>query len=42
MLIKRWGEPEDVSNLVKFLCSDQSSYITGTNIKVDGDGIYVD
>jgi len=36
MLIKRWGEPEDVSNLVNFLCSDESSYITGANIPVDG------
>jgi SDR family mycofactocin-dependent oxidoreductase len=29
-------EPEDVSNLVAFLASDQSRYMTGLNIRVDG------
>lgn len=32
----RVGEPEDVSELVAFLLSDKSSYITGTNISIDG------
>ena len=36
MLIKRWGDPEDISNVISFFCSDKSSYITGTNISVDG------
>ena len=36
MLIKRWGDPEDISNVISFFCSDKSSYITGTNITVDG------
>ena len=29
-------EPQDVSNLVAFLASDESRYMTGTNIRVDG------
>ncbi|MBS7620924.1 SDR family oxidoreductase, partial [Candidatus Bathyarchaeota archaeon] len=32
----RWGLPEDVANLVIFLASDESSFITGQNIIVDG------
>ena len=35
-LLGRWGEPDDVSGLVVFLCSDSSSYITGQDIYVDG------
>ena len=34
--IKRAGTPEDVANLVFFLSSDLSDYITGEVIKVDG------
>ncbi|OED59005.1 SDR family NAD(P)-dependent oxidoreductase [Acholeplasma laidlawii] len=30
------GKPSDISNLVMFLCSDQASFITGENIRVDG------
>lgn len=32
----RMGQPEDVANVVAFLCSDMSSYITGQVIVVDG------
>lgn len=31
-----YGKPEDISNAVYFLCSDESSFITGQNIIVDG------
>ncbi len=32
----RFGNPEDVSNLVYFLSSDESSYITGQNFHING------
>jgi len=36
----RFGEPEEVANLVNFLCSDESSYITGQTIHING-GLYM-
>ena len=33
---KRIGHPDEYANLVCFLVSDQASYITGTNIPIDG------
>lgn len=32
----RWGLPEDLMGVVVFLCSDASSYLTGSVITVDG------
>lgn len=34
--IKRLGEPEDIAKAVKFLASDDASFITGTDLLVDG------
>ena len=34
--LKRMGTTEDVANVVKFLASDESAYITGQVINVDG------
>jgi len=34
--LKRIGKPEDISNTVLFLLSDNSSFITGTEIVIDG------
>jgi 3-oxoacyl-[acyl-carrier protein] reductase len=34
--MKRFGSPEEVASVVRFLCSDKSSYITGQSIIVDG------
>jgi 3-oxoacyl-[acyl-carrier protein] reductase len=32
----RIGEPKELANLIAFLASDQSAYMTGTTIQVDG------
>jgi len=34
--LKRIGKPEDIANVIMFMLSDQSGYITGTEIIVDG------
>jgi len=35
-LLGRLGEPEDVANLALFLACDESSYITGVDVVIDG------
>jgi NAD(P)-dependent dehydrogenase (short-subunit alcohol dehydrogenase family) len=34
--LKRWGEVEDIANLAVFLASDESSYLHGTLVRIDG------
>ena len=34
--LKRLGNSEEVANVVTFIASDAASYITGSNILVDG------
>lgn len=34
--LKRWGTPEDIANCAIYLLSDASSYLTGTDIVIDG------
>jgi 3-oxoacyl-[acyl-carrier protein] reductase len=33
---RRWGKSEEISELIYFLISDNSQYITGENINIDG------
>ena len=34
--LKRFGTPEDIANVVLFLASEKASFMTGSNIVVDG------
>lgn len=34
--IGRMGKPEEIANLALYLCSDESSFITGTDFPIDG------
>jgi NAD(P)-dependent dehydrogenase (short-subunit alcohol dehydrogenase family) len=34
--LKRFGQPEDIANVVAFLASDEASFITGSEYNVDG------
>jgi 3-oxoacyl-[acyl-carrier protein] reductase len=39
-LLKRLGKPEDIIGAVSFLLSEDSNYITGTTIDING-GLYM-
>lgn len=32
----RWGEPEDIASVARYLVSDESSWVTGTVVLIDG------
>ena len=39
ILLGRLGEPREIGNAVRFLLSDQASYITAAELVVDGGNI---
>jgi NAD(P)-dependent dehydrogenase (short-subunit alcohol dehydrogenase family) len=36
IMLRRWGTPDEVAHVVRFLASDDASYISGTTIDADG------
>ena len=38
-LIKRFGKPEEIAKILRFLCSDDSTFINGQTIVLDGGSI---
>jgi NAD(P)-dependent dehydrogenase (short-subunit alcohol dehydrogenase family) len=34
--MRRWGDPKDVGKMALFLCSEDASFITGTDMVIDG------
>ncbi len=39
MELKRRGEPEEVANVIVFLCSDRASFVNGSNYRVDSGSV---
>lgn len=37
--LKRRGEPEEVANVIVFLCSDRASFVNGSNYRVDAGSV---
>ena len=40
MVAKRRGKPSEVASAVAYLCSEQASFITGANLRVDGGAVF--
>lgn len=36
--VETYGKRENISDIVKFLCKKEASFITGQNITADGEG----
>lgn len=37
--VERRGRPQEVANVIAFLCSDLASYVDGSNYRVDGGAV---
>lgn len=37
--LKRWGEPQDIANMARFLLSEEAAFITGQIINVNGGAV---
>ena len=37
--LKRWGTPEDIAKMARFLCSDDASFVTGQVVNVNGGAV---
>lgn len=37
--LQRWGLPEDIAKMARFLCSDEASFVTGQVINVNGGAV---
>lgn len=37
--LRRWGQPQDIANVARFLLSDEAAYITGQVINVNGGAV---
>lgn len=35
-VVGKYGQPQDIAEMVSFLCSEKAAFITGTNITIDG------
>jgi 3-oxoacyl-[acyl-carrier protein] reductase len=33
---RRWGRPEEMGDLVAFLCSERAAFINGETVRIDG------
>ncbi len=36
IMLKRWGKPQEIANAVAWAVSSEASYLTGTNLVIDG------
>ena len=39
MELKRRGEPDEVANVIAFLCSEAASFVNGSNYRVDSGSV---